>query len=506
LCLAGWPAAARADSVLLKNGNRMEGRVVEETEHVFIVDVGIGTVTVPRHEVDQVARDPAPPAPAARERPAPVRAEPLPALGLRSAPAVKPVTLTLPPPPPAPEIEAYADQLLPVVVGLRGLPLLRPVEKRVADRSAIRQRLQELLDELADTPEASRRKIEQEGKALRKLGLLPAGVDYPETVLRMYTDALAGYYDPQTQVLYLADWVTAKEQTSILAHELVHALQDQHFGLASFLEVVKDDEEAGLARRAVVEGEAFAVQMDMELQPLGTSFTEVGDLATFYEVMRRMTEAMAPAQSPLPPFLQQVMAFPYIHGGAFIQTALRRHGWPGLRMLYRDPPATTEQILHPEKYLDARDPPRSVVLPELPEGFGEAWQPIWESAVGEFAMAELIRQYADGRVAASSAGGWGGDRCRLYEHRDTRQQLLVWVSVWDTSGDAAEFATAYPWVILGKYAREEAVPGAAGTWTTEADDVTVERRGDAVVVVEGVPGELRAPLLRSLWAAVDRSG
>ena len=497
-----------ADTITLKNGNRIQGTVIRETADEVVVDLGAGTMTFQRGEIDTLVRDEAP-----SEFSHPAQSPH--ASGATEGPRRRAQKRTLgklkPPPKETPTVSrqdllTYAEQILPVVVALRQLPLKAQVEKQVTNKAAIRRRLEGEGQEKPADSAAAIRKVINEGRALVMLGLLPSYVNYADYLIDMYTHSVAGLYDPKTKVLYISDWIPLDQQASTIAHELVHALQDQHFDLTKYLDGAGEDEEARMARRAVVEGEAFAVEMTLKLQGTGQSFTQVADLARVYQLIRQQLDLLNPDSKKLPEFLDQLGAFPYIYGGAFVQAALRLHPWSWMAQLYQDPPVSTEQIMHPRKYLTERDDPTRVRLPDLAGVIGPEWALMWEGVLREFTIMELIRRFADPPVASQAAAGWDGDLVQVYEHATTRQLLLVLSSVWDTPSDASEFLVAYHWVVAGKYLDEQEVEGVPGLWRTEAGDVLVERKNVKVLVVEGVPTGLRDEFVKVLWKSIALSG
>ena len=499
--LAALSPCAAADTIHLKNGRQLHGTIVSKTSSQVVLDVGAGQVTFAMSDVASL--DIGPHSPLADT-------ELSPSVGSGSRPVASvPTHSTSPPPPPSSDtllthsapatatLVKLADDILPVVAQLRGLEPTAPVVKRVVDKATIRAVLQE---EIArhHSPE----KLTNQGKALIKFGLLPSYVDFKELIVHLYTNQIAGMYDPHTKVLYLADWIPEPLQIPTVAHELVHALQDQHFDLERYMEEVKDNSEAANARQAVMEGEAMAVMLDYQLKDQGLSFTSIGDLARWLEVVRNAIRQGNPGVETMPTFLQEMMLFPYLQGMSFLREVRTRHPWSWAAALYHDPPQSTEQIMHPERYLTQRDDPTSVTVPEVTSILGPSWTRIDEDIVGEFAVRSLIRQFVDGETATVASEGWDGDRYQLYEHAETKRELLVWLSVWDTPGDAQEFLEAYRQVVAAKYFQEQPVAGAPDRWQTEADDVLVRRQGAWVLVVEGAPAEQLDALVSRLQPAL----
>ena len=510
------PSSASAEKIYLRGGRVMEGKVVKETPESVVVEVEGGQVTLPRRRIMSIQglEKTSAQIPDAQEGPTSTFRNPI--ESTREQPADEPDNIQDQPHDSGPSHEStpepltperllkLADDLLPVVASLRGLEPKSPVTKQVTDRATIRQELDE---ELAREYQAG--ELANKGKALIKLGLLPAGTDFEREIKKLYVQHLAGCYDPHKKTLYIANWVPMQAQRGTVAHELVHALQDQHFDLVRYLDGVKDDSEAKSAREAVVEGEAVAVMLDEQLHAAGTSFTSLGDLPGLIERLLDAVKNQIPDFSSTPVMLTESMLFPYTYGLRFLQAVRRRGSWDEVSKLYTDPPESTEQIIHPAKYLDERDHPTPVTLPDLSAQLGEGWTRIDEDSIGEFGARLLIRQYLDGQTASVTSEGWDGDRYQVYEQAATKELALVWGSVWDSPRDAQEFAAAYAQVIPAKYHRDTAVEGHPRRWMVEVSLTSLEQRmagvecrGQTVLAVEGVDPSRFEGLLKLLWSGM----
>jgi len=499
--LCGLPGQLDADTIQLKNGRRLTGKIVKRTINHVVLDVGSGKVTLSLAEIDSIEfGDAAAPMQASHGVAEPVqgtRKSPPrvaiaddavlldDALGLlldaSTIPSVGEGALSQPRLT-TQDLLTLAEELLPAIAQVRGLQPRAPIAKRVADKTTIRRAIQEQL-----ARQYSQQELANKGKAMIALGLLPPSVNLQEAIVQLYTHQLAGMYDPRQDVLYLADWLPATIQAGTVAHELVHALQDQHFDLARYLDEAKGDSEAETARQAFIEGEAVAVTLDYQLREQGLSFESLGDLSGWIGLLVEALKQSDPNLAAAPPFLEALMVFPYIHGLTFLQAVRQRYSWKEVGRLYQDPPRSTEQIMHPEKYLTQRDDPATVQLADLKGLLGPSWVRIDEDAVGEFAIGFLLRQHLDGGVAALSSEGWDGDRYQLYEEPATQQRCLVWLSVWDSVEDAQEFTQAYQQVMAAKY------PG------VQSAENRLERRQATVLIVENAPHERPESLVSQVW-------
>jgi hypothetical protein len=332
-------------------------------------------------------------------------------------------------------------------------------------------------------------------------GLLPEGTDLATLAAGFTAASSAAIYSPlDRRVLLLSDGGPKpgrRADESLLAHELTHALQDQHFDLLRLLTERPYNFDRAEAAFAVIEGDAVAVQRRVE-RGAGASDPSPEEAARAedarFAVYRREFGAL------FPPLLTETFVFRYRDGVRFVETARRRGG--GARAadeLFRRPPASSEQVLHPEKYF-ADERPRDVRLDEA--GFaGAGWRLLASTPLGEIGVRGLLLKGLNRREAERAAAGWGGDRAYLFERGGgAASELFVWRTVWDTAGDAQEFFRAYSHLERGRGAAGDAgeTPGGAGTaqtvWRSGSLLTVVRAGGDSVTVVRGREAEVRAAL------------
>jgi hypothetical protein len=347
------------------------------------------------------------------------------------------VTLLLAAPSPsifAQDQSSQLDAIAEEVEQIRGLRLKRDVEKESLTREQFRRRLQRTDTEHADTEE-----VRAAERTLVAFGLAPEGIDLQESEKGFVAEEVGGYYDPKTKKLYLIG--TGGKQLSplgesIYAHELTHALQDQHFDLAQMSEGLRDknDDEA-MAVSALIEGDATSVAYEYVRPKRGLR-----------ERIEQEQEKNAPDEELLrstPPIIVETFYFPYDTGGSFVAALYSQGGNKGVDAAFRDPPRSTEQVLHPEKYLK-RDQPARIRLPDLSTTLGAGWKQLDENTFGEFQIIVLLAgqepTHRTWDAALTKAEGWDGDRYALYAAGD--KEVVVWRTVWDSTKDAREFAAA----------------------------------------------------------------
>lgn len=374
-----------------------------------------------------------------------------------------------------------------------GFKAKKPIRFEIASREHVRKFVEKSSREQYKPGE-----IEREGLALRALGLIPPDLDYPSFLLALLEEQVGGYYDPKTEVFYLADWISPAFQESIIAHELVHALQDQHYDLDKFVERVPGNSDFMLARASLAEGEATQVMMAHTLKKSGLSL-DVGAAALnskMAETMIKASSAQFPTFAKAPAFLQAMLMFPYLKGMAFVTKLHSAGGLKQLGKVYKDLPASTEQILHPEKYYASRDVPVPMDLGFTAKALPASAEQIFEDVLGEFGVVELLHPLRDQSAQERAGAGWGGDRYRVYKRKDGSLAFLFW-SAWDTESDAIEFASAFaltvtqrrPGAVLSPPAEQQMV------WVGPGQIATLVRRaGLRVLVVDGFTAEEAARL------------
>jgi hypothetical protein len=268
--------------------------------------------------------------------------------------------------------------------------------------------------------------LDVQASAYRLMGLLPDTLDLRRMFLDLLTEQIAGYYDPKVKKLFLVQGQAEELLSITLTHELVHALQDQHFNLdsAGRAEVSND---RLMATQAVVEGQATYEQL---ATMLGEGFKMPGGWDMIRDQIRDNSQTM-PRFAAAPFLVQEDLIFPYLSGSEYVRAAKQKR--PGESPLQRMP-ESTEQVLHAAKRLsDTVDAPTAVTLPAPRRG-----QVAYRNVLGEFETRLFVFQHLqDQATAIRAAAGWDGDEFLLL--RFPTGEGLVWLSVWDSAVDAGEF-------------------------------------------------------------------
>ena len=316
------------------------------------------------------------------------------------------------------------------VSALRGIRATKPVARGVFDIPGLCAYLRTSLRE-----ENPAEFVAATETLYRELLLLPAGVTLEKLYLDLLTNQVAGLYDDKTKHMYVVtkSGAIGPLEEITYAHEYTHALQDQAFVLRSVVGEDRDQGDRSLARSALVEGDATLVMSLWAQQELSA--------AELAEVASTSDPAGTAALEAAPAILKDSLLFPYTSG---LTVALAGYqvagGFAGIDALFANPPDSTEQVLHPEKFA-AREAPVKVTIPaDLAERLGTGWKVSLQDTLGEFQLEILLREGgASGtRVAAD---GWGGDRVALVEGPDGAVGVVV-DTTWDTEADAGAYATA----------------------------------------------------------------
>jgi hypothetical protein len=315
--------------------------------------------------------------------------------------------------------------------------------------------------------------------ALVKLGVLDKAFDLSDMVVKMLESQAAAHYVPESDTYYLLKTDMPAMLLDITsAHELCHALQDQHFDLARYLkddiEAIRDNGDMTSARQCVVEGEATLVMtIWMLMQQMQTDKVEAAEpmasmaisvqammeIDQIIEMTIQQMSMIAPGMSSMidslkeirnmPRFLVESLYASYLKGALMVDYVRGRGGWDAVGRLYRDPPRSTEQVLHPEKLVGKRDdPPVDVRLEGLEERLARGWEARETDVLGELGTLIFFKIWQDPAApdpaaAASAAAGWGGDRYTYCVNEEQDRDFLAWKTVWDSEQDAGEFAVAY---------------------------------------------------------------
>ena len=306
------------------------------------------------------------------------------------------------------DFAAAADEVLGQMSDITGLKLISPLKKSLRTREQIRAYVIKEMDEDKDADE--RYAGERSAEAF---GLLPKGFDLDSLMIDLLTEQIAGLYDPKAHEFYVADWIPIDDQKMVMAHELTHALEDQHFHIENWSKAARPNDDAELAREAVLEGSAMAAMVDYLMAGTGRSLQDLPDINP---AMLLGDMENTPTLAKAPPFLKDALIFPYLDGLTFSAAVLKGAGWSNLPGVFTRPPVSTQQILHPELYR-ADKPPPVVTLPAMDKTIGAGWKKLEDNIMGEFGWKEVLKQFLGDAKATPVSTGWDGDRYQVYEQK-----------------------------------------------------------------------------------------
>ncbi len=374
------------------------------------------------------------------------------------------------------------------VTRYRGLDFLQPVSKRIQTKQQTEQFLKQRISE-----EFSKEEINRAERLLKRLDLLPADYNYYTSMLELMTEQLAGMYDHKGKFLAIADWLPLEMQKPVLAHELTHALQDQHYGLDNYLSPDVTNDDNALALSSLVEGDASLVMFAYSMLPMGEKVTDIPDYVAFMEQQSALMEAALPLYSSAPRYIKQNLMFSYSYGTEFVKNFLLVHSWDDLKILYKNPPQTTEQIMHPEKFFNGPDLPQDAqFLAEQHYGSHETNEnEVTSNILGEFTTYLLLREHLDEVTARKGAEGWDGDLVTLTEKSgENSLEILRMTFCWDSEAEAIEFREAYEQYLLNRYATQ-APPdkdrGEALMQVMTDNRITISSEGSTVFISASFP-------------------
>jgi hypothetical protein len=414
----------------------------------------------------------------------------------------------------AKELFALVDQLMQFSSQETGLPVKSQVKRQLTSRAEVEGYLKEKFDE-----DESAKRMQRGEIVLKKFGLLDHDFDLKPFLLALLKEQIEAYYDAKTKTVNLLDWVDVEEQKPVLAHELTHALQDQHVNLEKWSDQTPDEvstnyrddidhlakDEMDTAREAVTEGQATAVMMDNMLKPKGMSLIKDPEVVEFIkQQMAGSSDSPVMARAPL--LLSESLLFPYREGLSFVQDVWMDKGQaPAFAGVLDRPPSSTWEIINPREFEKSKIPVVPL-MPDIHPIVDKVYKPYDIGQVGQLDL-HILAQLFGGESAArdlTSAwdGGiyWAGQRLSAKtpaEQASTRSISLFYLSAWKTNESATAFAQLYAGSLGRKYsglkrdvAAQTTMPADApsGTveqvYSTDEGPVTITTRGKLVMVAE----------------------
>jgi hypothetical protein len=405
-------------------------------------------------------------------------------------PAPSPTPYVSPTPAPQPlweEDAAAFDQVEQQVAALRGLPSLRPVARWRVTRAQMRQGYADRFvgDAWADAAHSW-------GLVLAAFDLVEPGTDLLAEWRAGFAEWVAGFYAVETEEIHVVSdsYSAGAWERLVYAHEFGHALQDQHFDLERLgldLTGAPGRTDRLLALLGLIEGDAELIEASYQ----ETYFTQADTVELWNVSHPALTWADSDA-----PVLDALSSFPYDDGEAFVRALYDEGGWPAVDAAYANPPTSTEQILHPERYLagDGRGvlggAPLPLTLPPLTGTLGGGYHLIYADTVGELLLRLHLENQLPAAEAAEAAAGWGGDLCAAYHDAGSGQTVVVLRTAWDTAADLEEFLAAYQTYADARFEHApDLVTETASCWGGNGG-LCILREGETVTLILGPDREV----------------
>ena len=414
----------------------------------------------------------------------------------------------------AKQLFALIDQLMHFSSEETGLPIRSEVKPQLTSRAQVESYLREKFNE-----DEGARRMQRGEIVLKKFGLLDHDFDLKPFLLDLLKEQIAAYYDSKTKTVNLLDWVDIDEQKPVLAHELTHALQDQHVNLEKWSDQTPEDvstnykddvehlsrDEMDTAREAVAEGQATAVMMDNVLKPMGKSLLKDPEVVdVIKDKMESSSDSPVMARAPL--LLSESLLFPYREGLSFEQDVWMDKGQAAAFTGALDhPPNSTWEIINPREF----EKSHAAIVPLMPDihpVVDPVYKPYDIGQVGELDL-HILTQLFGGEAASRELtpawdGGiyWAGQRrsaTTAAQQADTKSISLFYLSEWKNDASAGAFARLYADSLGRKYsglkrdtsaekAAQQSLPGGTieQVFSTNEGPVTITRRGKMVFVAE----------------------
>src|SRR5579864_2081374 len=327
---------------------------------------------------------------------------------------------------------------------ITGLSFHRAVPYAVINKDQLRRYLEGRIKD-SIKPEDMR----AEELTLKLLGLIPPDFDLRQNTVDLLTEQAAAFYDYNKRKLYVLEGNAAgAEERMALVHELAHALADQHFPLRKYIREGLQSDDGSTARLAVMEGQASWL-MTAYLSKLSGGPAEVPDAVL--QLMTNTIEGSAaqyPVFSSAPPYIRESLVFPYTDGMLFQNSVYKKLGREAFSEVFRKPPTSTQQILHPDRYLshsapEIPDPPAAPAPREL--------RKLADGSLGEFDFRVLLSQYATKEEGEQTAAHLSGGSYTLFEYKHDKAPVLAFASTWDSEESATKYLALYRRVLEGKW-------------------------------------------------------
>ena len=378
------------------------------------------------------------------------------------------------------------DEMVAALSDITGWQVRKKVPSQMLSTERFRQIVETSMKKASHDKE-----IHIEEVTLKMFGFVPQDFDLAKEAVDLVSEQAAAFYDYNQKRLFVLDSTPeGSEQQLALAHELAHALADQHHPLGKYLSHGNPDDDAVTARQAVMEGRASWLAWAYMSKHNGGKGEVPADI-----VDRLTNEAGAdgddfPVYSKAPLYIRESLVFPYNQGLKFQDTIYRKLGQRGFDEVFVRPPLDTQQILHPDLYLSNLKPAEPDPPPPATGKDAHQFRVLTDGVLGEFDFSALLRQYVDEREGTEAASHWRGASYRLYEHKTEKYSVLTCSSEWDSAEAARKYFELYQRVMRGKWKKMSVTVHAPDEISGNGDSGRFVLRisGTSVQSIEGLHG------------------
>ena len=377
-------------------------------------------------------------------------------------------------------IPPLAEQLTKI----SGMPLRHAVPCDFITKEKIKEFLNRRVKEVAKPED-----LRAEEVTLKKFGLVPPDFDLARNTIDLLTEQAAAFYDYDKKKLFVTDTTASETQEPVLSHEIAHAIADQNYNLSKFIKAGRNSDDGATARLAVMEGQATWLMSELLARKMGESLKDPPSLLATMSGAADGAAGQFPVFDQSPLYLRQTLVFPYTKGMLFQHAVFERDGQAGFGEVFRKPPASTQQIIHPEKYFSGIKPTQpDLPQPHLPKGY----KSLVGGSLGELEHAIMLEQYSGKERAAELAPHWRGCAFDLEENKKAGRIVLLYAVEWDSEDAARQYLDAYRQQLAKKWKQMTIASQSADAVTGTGDDGRFElrRKGAVVTSMEGLPAAL----------------
>lgn len=348
---------------------------------------------------------------------------------------------------PQPELFADIGHIESDLSAITGLAFKRDVPYAVIDRDQLRRYIEERMRASLNPADTRAEEL-----TLKMLGLVPQDFDLQKTTVDLLTEQAAAFYDYHKKKLFILDNNAGPDGKMALIHELAHALADQHFRLDKYIREGARSDDAATARLAVMEGQAsWLMTACMSKESGGPPEVSQAVLKLMKSTLESGAEQY-PVFSQAPLYIRESLVFPYSQGLAFQDEVFRKLGRDGFSQVFRQAPVSTQQILHPGKYLNPA-PAASPALPQLPDSKG--FRTLATGTLGEFDYRVLLTEHLGKSEAEPATAHFSGSVYELMEQKKEKYPVLAFASTWDSDDSARAYFLLYRRVLEKKWKKFE---------------------------------------------------